>query len=432
MEAAGATDISRSLAPLREVVGSLSRAADGHIPSGRERRRLVRRTQSAGTAALPALLRAFAAENEDEASWACYLLRRLPAARVVDRLHAMLRDLQVGDDIKARALGLLADLKSPPPRTVVLKDPEALLDTSVRDLLGNLCSKANLRQAVDLILEQVPKDEVPAFLTEVLGHGGDRGLRLLDALIADARTPEEMLGELKEMRDRQAQLLANPRSSRDLQVLERALSLLASGKPQRARKWLEALVLAYPNDGEARSALGVCLLELNLPESALPHLQRAMDLQPESALHKWNLAAAARAADWMGTCYRTLQLYLRSRDGEPGYGERQREARSFCQAYEGMLKDAYPGVPLERVLQGEELFASAYAALSASRYDEATRRFHEVLRLVPRHYPSWGNLGAAYLAMDRREEATHCLRRALELKPDYAIARENLALIDQR
>ena len=131
----------------------------------------------------------------------------------------------------------------------------------------------------------------------------------------------------------------------------------------------------------------------------------------------------------MGTCYQTLHEYIRTRDEEAGSEERRREARAFCRAYEAMLQDAYPGVPLPRVLEGEELFARAYAALSASRYDEAMTRFHEVLQLVPRHYPSWGNLGAAYLALDRTDEAKHCLRRALELNPNYAIARENLALL---
>ena len=116
-------------------------------------------------------------------------------------------------------------------------------------------------------------------------------------------------------------------------------------------------------------------------------------------------------------------------DDEDGGPERQRAAAEFCAAYEAMLLSTYPGVALDRVLLGEELFADAYAALAASRYDEATRRFREVLNLVPRHYPSWGNLGAAYLAMHRREDAVRCLRRALELNPNYTIARENLALL---
>src|SRR5690349_23609585 len=38
------------------------------------------------------------------------------------------------------------------------------------------------------------------------------------------------------------------------------------------------------------------------------------------------------------------------------------------------------------------LFARAYAALSEGRHAEAANGFEDVLALVPRHYPSWGNL----------------------------------------
>jgi tetratricopeptide (TPR) repeat protein len=96
-----------------------------------------------------------------------------------------------------------------------------------------------------------------------------------------------------------------------------------------------------------------------------------------------------------------------------------------------MLRGNHPGVPLRDVLRGEELFARAYAALTEGRHDEAARGFENVLELVPRHYPSWGNLGAAYLALERTKEAQRCLERALELNPDYAIARHNLQLLQQ-
>jgi tetratricopeptide (TPR) repeat protein len=86
-------------------------------------------------------------------------------------------------------------------------------------------------------------------------------------------------------------------------------------------------------------------------------------------------------------------------------------------------------VPLRDVLRGEELFARAYAALSEGRHAEAATGFEDVLALVPRHYPSWGNLGAAYLALERVTEARRCLERALELNPEYAIARHNLQLL---
>src|SRR5579883_1332371 len=109
------TEISRSLAPLRDVVGSLSRARRGHYPRGAERRRLVRRTQAAGAAVLPSLVRALCSEQAMEATWAAYLLRRMGGERVITKLHTLLRDTGVDDDTKARAIGVLADLKATTP-----------------------------------------------------------------------------------------------------------------------------------------------------------------------------------------------------------------------------------------------------------------------------------------------------------------------------
>lgn len=427
MDEAVRTDISKSLAPLREVVASLSAAANGVLPAGTKRRRMVRRAREAGVAALPALLRALTSESAKESAWAGFLLRRIGGPRVVARLSALLSDPGIDDEVKARVLGLLSDLKAPAPQDVVLRDPEGMLETSVADLLTSLNSRAEMAQAVELILEQVPHAEIATFVTEVLEQGGPHAVRLCDALLADPRLPATVGQRLAELASGTAR-----RPSRDSQMLDRALGQLQAGKPQRARKWLDSLVVNHPEDAEVRSAFGVCLLELNLPEAAIPHLLRAVALQPQAPLHRWNLAAAARAADQMGLCYRTLRAYQDQSDREDGAEERRAEAQTFCAAYEVMLQESYPGVPLSRVLRGEDLFAVAYEALLDLRYDEAMARFREVLHLVPGHYPSWGNLGAAYLAVRRRDEAVRCLRRALELNPNYAMARDNLAMLEQQ
>ncbi|HWE31472.1 MAG TPA: tetratricopeptide repeat protein, partial [Polyangia bacterium] len=147
------------------------------------------------------------------------------------------------------------------------------------------------------------------------------------------------------------------------------------------------------------------------------------------ALHRWNLASAAKQAERMGGCYLALRDYLSLPDDSEGASDRRDEARNFVRAYERMLRGSHPGVPLSDVLRGEELFARAFAALSEGRHAEAANGFEEVLALVPRHYPSWGNLGAAYLALERVQEARRCLERALELNPEYTVARHNLELL---
>ena len=52
-----ADSISRSLAPLRDVVASLVQAAAGELPPKADRKKLIRKLRAAGPSALPALLR---------------------------------------------------------------------------------------------------------------------------------------------------------------------------------------------------------------------------------------------------------------------------------------------------------------------------------------------------------------------------------------
>lgn len=422
-------DISNALGPLRDVLQSLGEAREGRIPSGAERKRLVRRVRAAGNGAVPSLVRALASTHEDEASWAYFLLERLGGERVVRRLNLLLEDSAIADKVKGRALGLLSDLDAPVPTRIPLKDPDAMLARSVRELVATLDSDDGLAEAVDLIVEQVPDAEVPAFAAEVLRHGGRRARPLLEALFARPGLSGETSRVLQEM-SRHASASRTERAAAE--ALERGLAYLEAGRPRAARRRLERFVARDPDNAEGQSALGVCLLELRDLDGALNHLREAARLQPGEALHRWNLAAVAKQGERMGGSYLALRDYLQLSDEVEGAEERRLEARAFVRAYERMLRDLQPGVSLADVLRGEELFARAYAALSEGRPADAQRGFEAVLALVPRHYPSWGNLGAAYLALECREEAERCLRRALELNPDYAVARQNLALIDSR
>jgi tetratricopeptide (TPR) repeat protein len=416
-------DISKALAPLRSVVHSLKEAANGNIPAGPARRKLVRCVKSAGNAAVPTLLRALASSIESESSWAYYLLARLGGERVVRRVGRLLADPQIADSVKARAMGLLSDLDVPVPATVALQDPDALLEKSVRELLQSLDGEDDVAQATELIVEQVPDAELSAFAAEVVKHGGRTAAPLLERLLERDHYDGETRAALEDLL-RQAKASRAERSA--MEALERGLEYLEAGRPRAARRKLERFVNSYPAHAEGRSALGICLLQLDEHVPALEQLQEAARLEPDEPLHRWNLAAAAKQAERMGGAYLALREYLTLPDDGEGAQARRREARDFVRAYERMLRDQHPGVTLNDYLRGEELFARAFAALCEGRADEAVRGFEAVLGLVPRHYPSWGNLGAAYVQLERRDEARHCLEQALELNPDYQIARENL------
>jgi tetratricopeptide (TPR) repeat protein len=418
-------EISRSLAPLRDIVQSLDAARHGDIPEGGERTKLIRRVRSAGAAAIPRLISSLGSPSESEARWAYDLLARLGGGRVVHEL-ARLCAGDATDDVKARALGLLSDLEAPLPAEVRLRDPERLLARSVRDLLDGLDRPRELEQAVALVVDHVPDPEVPAFVSELVRHGGKKAAPLIEALLARGALSDESALALDQLLLEATAGIAD-RSA--LRALERGLEYLEAGRPRAARRRLERFVARHPDAAEGHSALGVCLLELEELDLAIDHLTRAIRIEPQQSLHRWNLASATKEAERMGGCYLALRDYLSLPDDTEGAAERRAEARSFVRAYERMLRGSHPGVPLSDVLRGEELFARAFAAMSEGRHIEAANGFEDVLALVPRHYPSWGNLGAAYLALERHQEARRCLERALELNPDYTLARHNLELL---
>jgi tetratricopeptide (TPR) repeat protein len=213
-------------------------------------------------------------------------------------------------------------------------------------------------------------------------------------------------------------------------ALAEGLYLLEHGDARGAVKHFRRFVRLNPADTEGRRALGLCLLELDLAAQAVPHLLAVCRAEREEALHHWNLAAAAQKAGRIGRCYLALKDYLGAVDETEGAGERAIEAMGYVAEYEEAAATDHPGTDPTRLAQGEELFLTAFGALTKGQARKAVRGFEKVLRLVPEHYPSWGNLGAAYAEAGFRDEAAQCLRRALELRPDYEPARVSLEQLE--
>lgn len=122
-------------------------------------------------------------------------------------------------------------------------------------------------------------------------------------------------------------------------LLGRAVDLLAAGESARARPLLEHCVAIAPDDAEAASSLGLCLLAQGDVTGAVRHLQRAAWLEPAWPLHHWNVAAAAHRAGDLAICAEALREFLVRADEpsiaplagavDPGHVRRVALARRF-------------------------------------------------------------------------------------------------------
>lgn len=438
--------ISRSLRPLREVVASLSAAGAGAMPRASDRRKLARRVRAAGSSVLPALLRALCSDRPAEAQWAGWLLQRVSPPerpRVVERLARVLEDPRLREPPRQRVVALLRALM---PRVAGDEDEgEADADLEVDPQVQE--GREDQREAPvsrhgDLRLgPALDEDTLPGEAR--LPERDLRLLRALDAQPASPTRPTPPAATVEGMTPSPAGATAGlpiqseepappavGRINRRRDHRRSGVDLLERGELSRARAALARAVATDPDDTEALSYLGVCLLQLGHPEQALVYLERACTLEPDEALHHWNVAAAARASERACRGYLALQRYLALDDQYQGAEHRRREARRLLEHGAEHIARMHPGVALPDVLRGEQLFLRAFNDLSARRFEAAARGFREVVRLLPHHYPSWGNLGAAEVALGNSAAARRCLERALRLKPDYPVAKKNLRLLD--
>ncbi len=228
--------------------------------------------------------------------------------------------------------------------------------------------------------------------------------------------------------------------------LARARHLANHGHADTARCELERHIVIYPADAEARAELAACLDLLGDSDGATTQLGIAARLEPDSIARHHAHALAAHSARRHGAAYLAYAELLRL-DAVPGIAvpgiavpsialaqlplDVAQTARAFMAHFETIAATEHPGSDPRRLARAEDLFVRACAHVDHGRSEEAIACFEAVLELVPTHYASWGNLGAAHLSLRQLDDAERCLLRALEQRPDYDVALKNLALLSR-
>jgi Tfp pilus assembly protein PilF len=143
----------------------------------------------------------------------------------------------------------------------------------------------------------------------------------------------------------------------------------------------------------------------------------------------WELLQEAYQAQTEGDLDHAVDLYEKSIAIQP-----TAEAHTFLgwtYRFQGKLNEAIE--QCKRAIEIDPDFGNPYNDIGAyliemRRYDEAIpwlERATEAKRYDPRHYPHY-NLGRVYLAKEMYGRAKEQFQKALQIEPDYALAREAL------
>ncbi|HET6316562.1 MAG TPA: tetratricopeptide repeat protein, partial [Chloroflexota bacterium] len=236
--------------------------------------------------------------------------------------------------------------------------------------------------------------------------------------------------------------------------------LVEAGEQMAGGHWSAAadiyadIAKANPTLAAAHAGWARALVYSNKASDAVPHAQKAVELEPRSAEYQ---ALLGLAFDWSGnpdraitSARRAVELdsklpegyaYLaeaftdkfRLKDASDALdkanvaGGRDNSEVLRVQAYYLETNADYNGAidlyrkAIEKAPERSYLHISLGHALRAmKRYDEAIQSFQRAADLFPEDARSEGGMGMAYYAMEEYSSARSHLERSLELDPNYA------------
>jgi Flp pilus assembly protein TadD len=188
-------------------------------------------------------------------------------------------------------------------------------------------------------------------------------------------------------------------------------------------------------------------------EGALDYFHRAQQLTPQYSVLLINLAIAEDATKQSASAEQHFKDALRLAPTSPNsytyYARyllahtRADEARAFLRSALELsptditARDLLARVNGQEVIQPPPQTPEYYLNLSLQLYDqeryvESIAASRRALDLRPEYAEAWNNIGAAYNKLGRYEEAAAACEQALRYKSDFELARNNLQYARER
>lgn len=180
---------------------------------------------------------------------------------------------------------------------------------------------------------------------------------------------------------------------------------------------------------EALSYAGIAYSMLQEYDAAFTALSQALALDPNDA-HLWyNRAMACRFTMRTGQSLRDFERAMHL-EQDPALLEKMTDELAFSRKMAEASR-ALRGLDftLEQLIEQEELFQTGVRLMAAEQWEPTEQTFRRVIAMGDCLPQPWGNLGVCLIMQQRYDEAEIALRRALEVDPKYALARQNLAAL---
>jgi len=178
---------------------------------------------------------------------------------------------------------------------------------------------------------------------------------------------------------------------------------------------------------------------------AIDTCQRLLSYLPQKSPKR------VQVLDYLGTAYGMLQDFPQSYEAytealsisphdavlwyNRGFSSRftlriGQSVRDFERA-EMAMKERGPNFTLDQLIEQESRYQLGLKHMEAGEWEEAIQAFRHSIEMADILPQPWGNIGVCLIMQERYDEAEEALKRALEIYPQYAIAKRNLAALPE-
>jgi tetratricopeptide (TPR) repeat protein len=282
--------------------------------------------------------------------------------------------------------------------------------------------------------------DVMSALPQVEAHEEALAVRLIEGLAARKLAGRETLWRLGSYYQRQGKL---PQARETFEQAEQAgtpsveiLSELARVAYQQHDRDGALGYLAHARDVDPNNAgihffFGVVCIELNLPLEARKSLDEAVRLDPENAYYNYALGAVAVSGRDPAQAIPYFEKYIQRKPDDPRGRFALGTAYFYLANYEAASKNLRAVENRQETAPGAHYFLGRIAKLQ-DNLPEAENELRKAVAGNPQFVDALAELAQVHIKLERYDDASNELQRALELDPGNFRVNANLLVLYQK
>ena len=201
------------------------------------------------------------------------------------------------------------------------------------------------------------------------------------------------------------------------------------GAVQTARQILRHVPEDSRPGGEALRLLGNALAMLQDFEGSYEALSRALEVRPDDANTWYNRGLSCQFTTRTGQALRDMERAIELESNPRSRRIYEKALASIQKIVDMQIAMRGPGSTLDQLIEEQTRFQHGIKLMRAEKWAEAEAVFRSVIEMGTVPPQPWANLAGSLIMQERYDEAEEALRRALEIEPDYELARENLLMM---